>query len=38
LSASVYSHVGRGALGCFVLPIDALGWDPPTPDADDADA
>ncbi len=37
-SASVYSHVGRGALGCFVLPIDALGWDPPTPDADDADA
>lgn len=37
-SAGVYTHVGRGALGCFVLPIDALGWTPPVPESlgDDA--
>ena len=26
--ASVYLHVGAGALGAFVCPIDGLGWEP----------
>lgn len=31
-SPSIYLHVGRGAVGYFVAPIDRLGWDPPVPD------
>lgn len=31
-SASIYLHVGRGALGCFMLPVDDLGWTPSVPE------
>lgn len=32
VSPSTYVHVGRSAVGCFVGPIDTLGWEPPLPD------
>jgi DegV family protein with EDD domain len=31
ISASIYLHVGRGAIGAYAYPVDDLPWTPPVP-------